>query len=466
MSFIVAIDGPAGTGKGTITEALTKKWKFDNIDTGATYRCVAAAMLKEKIGLDQLDKIKELLERIEIKFEKQGEKELVFLNGEDVTEKIRSKEVSNFVSPVSSIKEVRFKMVELQRKLAEGKNIIMEGRDIGTYVFPNADIKIYMDADVEVRAKRRFKQNQEKGIEMTYEEVLQNIVARDENDKKKEIGALKQAEDAIYLDTTNLSVEENIKAVEDIILARMPEEVKKNLPQNREVKNKEQKKEEETKKELRKEAKLKKQEQRAYAIRPETKWKQFERKWIKKLLAGVYHFLFKLEVKGEPIPEEGAYIICANHINYWDAVGLVVNTKRKVYFMAKEDLFHHRFLNWIAHVFDVIPIKRGTQDLEGMKRALKVLNNGELLGLFPEGTRKGIAKSGKLKNGAAFMALRTGVPVIPCGIQGNFKPFTKVILNFGKPLDFGKVKTPEKEQLENASKQIMESIIMLTNEKI
>ena len=154
MSFIVAIDGPAGTGKGTVTEILSKKFKLLNIDTGATYRCVTLEMLNKGIKLDELEKIREMLKSINIDMKMENGKQKFFLNGEDVTERIRNREVSEFVSDVSSIKEVRLAMVNLQRKIAEGKDVIMEGRDIGTYVFPTANVKIYLDADLEERAKR------------------------------------------------------------------------------------------------------------------------------------------------------------------------------------------------------------------------------------------------------------------------------------------------------------------------
>ena len=208
MSFIVAIDGPAGTGKGTITSLISKELGLVNIDTGATYRCVALYAIRNNIKIEEKEKIIESLENIEIDMQNQNGEQKVFLNGEDVSKEIRSKEVSQTVSQVSSIKEVRYKMVEVQRKLAQGKDVIMEGRDITTVVFPNANVKIYMDADEKERAQRRYKEMQEKGIQMTYEEVLKNIQIRDKNDKEKEVGALKIAEDAIYLDTTGLSIEE------------------------------------------------------------------------------------------------------------------------------------------------------------------------------------------------------------------------------------------------------------------
>lgn len=161
---------------------------------------------------------------------------------------------------------------------------------------------------------------------------------------------------------------------------------------------------------------------------------------------------------------EGPVIICANHLNMWDAVGLVTCSKRRIRFIAKEDLFHYKFLNWLAHIFDIIPIKRGMRDMEAMKTNLRALKNGEALGIFPEGTRKGLEKGAKVHNGAAYMALKTKVKVVPVGIQGSFKPFTKVTFNYGMPIDFTKYdsKNPEKEDLEKATKEIMDNIIMLT----
>lgn len=217
MSFIVAIDGPAGTGKGTVTSLLSEEMGLVNIDTGATYRCVALYAIRNNIQLEEKERIIQSLGNIEIDMKNEEGRQTVFLNGEDVTKEIRSKEVTQIVSQISSIKEVRFAMVEVQRNLAKGKDVIMEGRDITTYVFPNADVKIYLDADEKERAKRRYKEMQEKGIEMTYEEVLRNIQIRDKNDKEKEIGALIIAEDAVYVDTTNLTIEEEKERVKQII---------------------------------------------------------------------------------------------------------------------------------------------------------------------------------------------------------------------------------------------------------
>ncbi len=212
--MIVAVDGPAGAGKGTITKQVGERLKLLNIDTGAMFRCVTLKLLQEEIDLEEQEKIKDILEVINIELKESGE---VFLNGEDVTKKIRKDEVNNLVSPVSVIPIVREKLLALQRTIAEGKNVIMEGRDIGTTVFPNADIKIYLDATPEERAKRRMKQNQEKGMNSSYEEVLENIIDRDKRDSTREIAPLRKAEDAIYIDSTNLKIEEVVEEVVKIV---------------------------------------------------------------------------------------------------------------------------------------------------------------------------------------------------------------------------------------------------------
>lgn len=220
MGFIVGIDGPAGSGKGTITKKIANLIGLTNIDTGITYRCVALKALRENAiqnGVINKEKTIELSKSINIDIKNTPNGDIVFLDGENVTKEIREKEVTMVVSPVSSIKEVRIEMVNLQRKLAIGKDIIMEGTDICTYVFPNADIKIYLDATEEERARRRYKEMQEKKIEMSYEEVLKNIRKRDENDKHKEIGSLKLAPDSIIVDTTNMTIEEVTEKIIEII---------------------------------------------------------------------------------------------------------------------------------------------------------------------------------------------------------------------------------------------------------
>lgn len=208
MGFVIAVDGPAGSGKGTITSRVAKRLGISIMDTGAMYRCVTVYFLRNGIELYDDAGVKDALTKIDIEMEVIDGVQNFFLNGENVSKEIRTKEVDALVSQVSHVLPVRLAMVDLQRKLARGKNIIMEGRDIGTNVFPDAECKIYLDATPEERARRRMKQNEEKGIEVSYEEVLANVKFRDENDRTSDVAPLKMADDAVLLDSTNLSIEE------------------------------------------------------------------------------------------------------------------------------------------------------------------------------------------------------------------------------------------------------------------
>lgn len=218
--MIVAIDGPAGSGKGTITKIVGKKLDLVYIDTGAMYRCATLECLNKNVKIEETEKVMNILNNMDIQFVIEGDEQKVILNGEDVSLKIRSKEVNEYVSPVSTVAIVREKMTYLQRLMSVSKNVIMEGRDIGTSVFPNADVKIYLDATPEERANRRYKQNIENGITTSYEEILANVKERDYIDSHRELSPLKQAEDAVYVDTTNLTIDEVVDKIEEIILSK------------------------------------------------------------------------------------------------------------------------------------------------------------------------------------------------------------------------------------------------------
>ena len=211
--MVVAIDGPCGSGKGTIASILAEKLNLVNIDTGATYRSLALKTLENNIDIKDEQKIIELSKNLNVEF-KDGK---VFLDGKDVSKKIREKEVTQIVSPISSIVEVRKNMVELQRKMASTHDVILEGRDITTVVFPNAEYKFYLDATLEERVNRRIKQNKEINIDMSEEEIRKSISDRDYNDMHKPVGALKRTDEQIYIDSTNMTIDEVIEKMINII---------------------------------------------------------------------------------------------------------------------------------------------------------------------------------------------------------------------------------------------------------
>lgn len=217
MAFVVAIDGPAGTGKGTITKIIAEKMNLINIDTGAMYRCVALECIEKNISSNEEQKINEILENIDIQLKNINGVQRVFLNGKDVSEKIRTPEVDSKVAIFAALKIVRDKMTPIQRKMGENNDIIMEGRDIGTVVFPNADVKIFLDCSLEERARRRYKQNLEKGINESYEEVLEAIKQRHKLETEREVAPFVKAKDAITVDSTSMTIDEVVETIEDMV---------------------------------------------------------------------------------------------------------------------------------------------------------------------------------------------------------------------------------------------------------
>lgn len=227
MGVVIAIDGPGGSGKGTITKLVAKKLGLINVDTGAMYRCVALDCLNKNIKPDELEKIEEVLEHIDIELKRDGENQIVLLNGQDVTKEIRTERIDENVAKYAAVKIVRDKVTPIQQKMGENANIIMEGRDIGTVVFPNADVKLFLDCSLEVRAQRRYKQNIERGLNTPYEEVLNALIERHKLETEREIAPFVQAEDAIYLDSSDMSVEEETEAVLKIIEEQLNKKGKK-----------------------------------------------------------------------------------------------------------------------------------------------------------------------------------------------------------------------------------------------
>ena len=217
MGFVVAVDGPAGSGKGTVTKLVGEKRNLVYIDTGAMYRCVALDCLNNGIDVEDIEGIERILDKIQIELKKIDGVQKVFLNGEDVSKEIREPRVDEVVAKFAAIKQIRDKVTPMQREMGKTQNIIMEGRDIGTVVFPNADVKIFLDCSIEERANRRYKQNLEKGIKMTYEEVLENIKERNRLETERDIAPFVKPEDAITVDSTNLSIDEVVEEVLKII---------------------------------------------------------------------------------------------------------------------------------------------------------------------------------------------------------------------------------------------------------
>lgn len=216
MGYNVAIDGPAGAGKSTIAKLVAKEKGYIYVDTGAMYRGLAIHFLDKGIQPQETEKVIEACKDAEVTIAYEDAVQHVYLNEKDISSRLRNEEVGNMASVTSAIPEVRKKLLELQQNLAKTQNVIMDGRDIGTCVLPHADVKVYLTASVETRAKRRYQELQEKGEDCNLEEIAHDIEERDRRDMTREIAPLKQAEDAVLVDSSDMTIAEVVKTIVDL----------------------------------------------------------------------------------------------------------------------------------------------------------------------------------------------------------------------------------------------------------
>lgn len=213
MGYNVAIDGPAGAGKSTVAKRVAKELGFIYVDTGAMYRALAVFFLKQGLKPEETERIASACKEAVVTISYEEGMQQVYLNGENVTSLLRTEEVGNMASVSSAVPEVRAQLLELQRELAKSQDVVMDGRDIGTNILPNADVKVYLTASVETRAKRRYLELTEKGVACNLDEIAHDIEERDTRDMNREIAPLKQAEDAVYVDSSDMSIEEVVSAI-------------------------------------------------------------------------------------------------------------------------------------------------------------------------------------------------------------------------------------------------------------
>lgn len=221
QKLIIAIDGPAASGKSTTAQRLALRLGYIYLDTGAMYRACALQAQISGVSLEDEDAVAAMLKDIDVRIETSGEKNVILLGGKDVSEDIRANAISKLSSNISALPAVRYRMVELQRQMGAKGGVILDGRDIGTFVFPDADIKFFLTASPEIRARRRWLELQKKGINKEYDEVLRELEERDRNDAGRALAPLSIAEDAIVIDTGDMSVEEQVDTLHSLVLARL-----------------------------------------------------------------------------------------------------------------------------------------------------------------------------------------------------------------------------------------------------
>ena len=457
MSINIALDGPSGAGKSTIAKAVAKRLEYVYVDTGALYRSIALYLIQNGIDLNNEADIKLALNNISLNLEYVDGSQRVMLCGNDVSDKIRTPEISMGASKVSAVSCVREFLFELQQNIAKENNIIMDGRDIGTVVLPNADVKIYLNASAQERAGRRFKELREKGDKSTFEEVLNDIKQRDYNDMHREIAPLKKADDAVEVDTTSFDLDESVEAVYNAIVSELKKKIKSfnDNDKNSGVKTK---------------TSSLRELPPINPVDRSSRLSHFRMFWysiLRPVVLLIYHIFYNLKFTGtENIPKDGSYIFASNHRSFADPVLISLPTRVPFSFMAKEELFKQNiFFTWLIKAFGAFPVTRGKGDTSAIDMSLERLNKGFNLVIFPEGTRSKYGRVGKGKTGVALIAAIAQVPVIPVGIvfEGKLKFRKKVVVKFGKailPEELNIIDTSPKE-LKRLKLTIMNQIIDL-----
>lgn len=455
MGINVALDGPSGAGKSTIAKKIAAKLGFVYVDTGALYRSIAYYVINNGGDVKNTEQVIGMLPQVDVKLEYRNKAQCVILCGEDVSDRIRTPEISMGASAVSAIPAVREFLFDLQRSIAAENDIIMDGRDIGTVVLPNADVKIFLTASAEERANRRFKELQEKGDPSTYEEVLADINQRDYNDTHREIAPLKKADDAIEVDSTSLTLDETVDEIARIIEEKTGAAPKKPKPPR--------------------EKKERKPLLDFSDIPPVKRGKKLNpvKLFFYNVLRYIVIFLLKcwynLKFEGtENVPRDGSNIFASNHRSMLDPVLVELQCRVPNSFMAKEELFQkNKAFVGLIKFWGAFPIARGKGDMDAIKLSFEKLEEGRNLLIFPEGTRSHDGKVGRGKTGVALIAAVAQCPVIPVGInfEGKLKFRKKIVVRFGKPIrpEQLKVTTPGPKELKLLRTTIMDSITELVH---
>lgn len=388
----IAIDGPGGAGKSSLAKAVAKKLEIIYVDTGALYRTIGYYMLNHGISSTDAPAVAAALGNFTLELTYVNGEQVILLDGENVKDAIRTPEMSMAASNVSAIKEVREFLLNTQRDIAKQHSVIMDGRDIGTVILPDAEVKIFLTASPEARAKRRYEELKAKGKEVSYEQVYTEMVERDKNDSTRDIAPCVPADDAILLDNSGMTADQTTDAVIKII------------------------------------KKAQKKQKKSFYMKAH------------RIVAAPIRFFSGTKTSGkENIPKEGGFLLCANHIAVRDVILIGATCPRQIKFVAKKELFSIPILSSIIKALGAVKLDRGGNDVGAIRKSIEVVENGDIVSIFPQGHRyPGVDPSGTpIKNGAGMVAYRSGCDVIPVFIKtkGNkYGIFKKTEIIYGKPI--------------------------------
>lgn len=457
----IAIDGPAGAGKSTIAKTVAKDLGIIYLDTGAMYRATAYYAIKGGVDVKDEEKVKELLPSLEmdVKYDENGVQQ-IYVNGLNTTPYLREHYMSKAASDISALPCVRYKMVEIQRDFAKKNDVVLDGRDIGTFVLPDANCKFFLTASPEERAKRRLIDLEQKGEKVDFDTLLKDIIERDYNDSHREVAPLKQADDAVLVDTTSMTIDEVVSYVKEVVHIKM----KKDNPSNQNAENAKSTIIPSSEMDPKTLARIKKyyKPQKSFAVY----------RFLRFILHPIQMLLWPTKVVGKENAEgiEGALFTC-NHYSSVDAlIPYFVLFKKEAHALGKYELFQNPIAGWFLHKMGCIPVRRGEADIESVKQVLRVLKSGKQLLIFPEGTRnkEDTQQMAEIKTGTARFAIKTKVPIVPMIYHHSPKMFKKNWLYVGKPFtleEFYGENSPEKmHEATQIIKQKMDETRNLCNE--
>lgn len=403
--MIIAIDGPSGTGKSTVAQAVAKRLQFTFFDTGAMYRSFAWKIRESGIDPASETAVVAALPsfRFEMKTDASGER-AYFVNDTDVTKDIRTREISTISSQVAAYADVRKAMVKLQRRFGRSCDAVFEGRDMGTVVFPDAEVKVFLTAKLTIRAERRYRELLSKFPDLaeplTIDQIMGEIRERDQNDSTRSISPLREAPDAVLIDTSDCTIEE---VVEKIVL-----------------------------------------------LKPKVKSRFSKMKfpyWLVYSLArGFFKLFFDLRIYGEKHIRPGSGLLIANHTSFYDPPILSVSCTEEVHFLARDSLFHIPLLGRLIKTLNTHPVARESTDMNVLRQMIRLLNEGNKLIIFPEGTRSKNGTMKPFKAGFSFLAKKAKATVYPAYIDGAYRAwpskkkfprlFGKVTCVFGSAIEW------------------------------
>ena len=400
MLISIALDGPVGAGKSTVAHEVAKELGILHLDTGALYRAFTWLLLEKKINIHDENTVCSLLNENQVTVSLKDNKQLTYINGQEVSDYIRTPEISMATSVISTYKEVRKKMTCYQQDIAKKHDILLDGRDIGTNVLPNATIKIFLTAKPEERARRRLLELNQKDPTIDFESVLADVIKRDEQDTTREIDPLKPAEDAQILDVTYLDKKQVIQEI-----VRRVRYVQGSAP---------------------------KREERFYSMYS----------FVRRLCIWMFCTIFPVKFHNvENILLDAPYILIGNHLSMFDPLLLLPHCHRyQLRFLSKKELMKIPILSkWLLKA-GVVPVDRQNSDLKALRACLKVIASNKPLAIFPEGTRmqEGGVPMENIHSGTAMIALRSNAVLVPVYISGIPKLFKKTHVYYGKPIFFAK----------------------------